>query len=118
MAVGSAREKAHEVNDQDGKETVEDDAENAAARAPRAVPDPKRPSSQEVEECCLTHLAFRSWCVHFRAYETPTYKPLLWIFAVLSMCFMILLDLLGPWPQQTPKNHKNKLKTAKIQSRG
>ena len=31
-------------------------------RNPRKLLDPKLPSQEEVEEHCLTHLPYRSWC--------------------------------------------------------
>ena len=41
-----------------------DEEQESGTRAPRKVLDPKLPTEAEIAEHELTHLPFRSWCVH------------------------------------------------------
>ena len=45
-------------NDESGEE------ERAGERVPRRVQDPRLPTREEIEQHNLTHLPFRSWCLH------------------------------------------------------
>ena len=40
------------------------DDEESGMRIPARVRDPKMPSSEEVEQHNLSHLPYRSWCLH------------------------------------------------------
>ena len=42
----------------------EESGEPGGVRVPVRVHDPKMPTEAEQEEHCLTHVPYRSWCVH------------------------------------------------------
>ena len=46
------------------EDTVKDDEFLEEARVAKSVNVPVKPSQQEVNEHMLTHLPFRSWCMH------------------------------------------------------
>jgi hypothetical protein len=47
-----------------GEHAEEDQKMQYGVRRPAKIKDPKLPSKDEIEERCLTHLPFRSWCSH------------------------------------------------------
>ena len=54
-AVDGECEPEQDVVEIDGEESAE-------ARRPRKMADPLKPTAAEVEEHCVTHLPYRSWC--------------------------------------------------------
>jgi hypothetical protein len=54
-----------EVPDMVGSDSEDEDVEGeAGCRLTKKMPDPRRPSSDQVEEHNKTHLPFRNWCRH------------------------------------------------------
>ena len=49
---------------QDTREFVDEEGHECGSREPRKLRDPKLPSPEEVRAHELTHLPYRSWCVH------------------------------------------------------
>ena len=45
-------------------EESDEEGDDQSKRAPKKIADPRMPTSAEVEDHNLTHLPYRSWCVH------------------------------------------------------
>ncbi len=54
----------HVVGDGVEPDEVEVEEAGSGIRIPVKMPDPKRPSQEEVDQHDLTHLPFRNWCAH------------------------------------------------------
>jgi hypothetical protein len=60
--------RTNEINSEDVEIKIEDDNDDEghdeSKRVPKRMADPKMPTEAEMEERNLTHLPYRSWCVH------------------------------------------------------
>ena len=67
--MGSKTERAElnseEVEEAELKDENSDaDDHECGRRVPKRVADPKMPTQAEIDEHNLTHMPYRSWCIH------------------------------------------------------